>query len=239
MFNKSNTIIYQFITIMEFALFKFLPTINNEIYIKDPESSPLGSAIIIQSIDLINEIGFEEFNFKKLGQLIGTTEATIYRYFENKHKLLLYLTSWYWCWIEYQFVLKNTNITDPTLRLKNAIKILTTPEEKMFNNLSLTKLYNIICSESSKSYLTIFVDDLNKSGVFYNYKKIVSILSRIILEINSKYPYPNMLVTTIIEGIHHQIYFADHLPSLTDKVDDPAYLSYFYYHLALTSINSK
>jgi len=45
---------------------------------------------------LIAEIGFEELNFKKLAIAMDSTEASVYRYFENKYKLLTYLVSWYW-----------------------------------------------------------------------------------------------------------------------------------------------
>ena len=73
--------------------------INNKIYLKDPESSNLGKKILEYSILMIDEMGFEGFTFKKLGARIGSNESSIYRYFESKHKLLLYLTSWYWgCW---------------------------------------------------------------------------------------------------------------------------------------------
>ena len=70
------------------------------IYLKDPESSTLGKKIIENSIILLEEIGFEDFNFKKLGANIGSNESSIYRYFESKHKLLMYLTAWYWGWVE-------------------------------------------------------------------------------------------------------------------------------------------
>ena len=78
--------------------------INDKLYLKDPESSDLGKRIIEQSILMIHDMGFERFTFKKLGSEIGSNESSIYRYFENKHKLLLYLTSWYWGWLEYQLV---------------------------------------------------------------------------------------------------------------------------------------
>jgi AcrR family transcriptional regulator len=70
--------------------------VNNNIYLKDPESSEIGKNIIANSIDMIHEIGLEGFTFKKLSKALHTTESTIYRYFENKHKLLIYLISWYW-----------------------------------------------------------------------------------------------------------------------------------------------
>lgn len=40
---------------------------------------------------MIYKTGYEAFTFKKLAEDIGTTEAGIYRYFENKYKLLVYL----------------------------------------------------------------------------------------------------------------------------------------------------
>lgn len=68
--------------------------------------------------------------------------------------------------------------------------------------------------ESSKSYLTKNVDRENKEGAFMSYKQFVARISSIILEINPRFKYPNMLVTTIIEGAHHQQFFGEHLPVL-------------------------
>ncbi|CAN0604355.1 unnamed protein product, partial [Ectocarpus sp. 12 AP-2014] len=68
--------------------------INEKIYVKDPESSDLGKRIVEQSILMIDDMGFESFTFRKLGERIKSNESSIYRYFENKHKLLLYLASW-------------------------------------------------------------------------------------------------------------------------------------------------
>ena len=86
--------------------------VNDNIYQKDPETSELGRKIIENSILMIHEIGIENFTFKKLGVKIQSNESSIYRYFENKHKLLLYLTSWYWSWVEYQLVFSTFNVND-------------------------------------------------------------------------------------------------------------------------------
>ena len=59
--------------------------INEKLYVKNPETSNLGKKIIENSILLIDEIGFENFTFKKLGDRIGSNESSIYRYFESKH----------------------------------------------------------------------------------------------------------------------------------------------------------
>ena len=61
---------------------------NESLFLRDPEQSELGKNIIKFSIELIQKNGFEAFTFKKLAEAIGTTEAGVYRYFENKHKLL-------------------------------------------------------------------------------------------------------------------------------------------------------
>jgi len=221
---------------MTFQLSRFNASISNGIYLKDPMSSELGRSILAQSVELIDELGFEEFTFRKLAQCIGTTEASVYRYFENKHMLLMYLSAWYWGWIEYRLVLKNANIPDAHTRFRNAISILTTSDNENLPEIDLKKLFSIICYESSKAYLVKHVDMLNKHGFYYNYKKIVAIISHLILEINPNYCYPHMLVSTIIEGIHHQRFFASHLPSLTDKMPEPDYLATFYTELALASI---
>lgn len=214
---------------MHHTLFRFSANIRSDIYVKDPSSSILGNNLIRNGIELIDEVGMEDFNFKKLAQKTGTTEATIYRYFENKHKLLLYLTSWYWSWIEYQLVLRNTNIDSEEKKLRNAIQTIgtsSTSENEL--DINLEKLFNIICQESSKAYMIKEVDDLNKHGVFYNYKKIVAIISEIIIQINPEYRYPNTLVSTIIEGMHHQIFFRKHLPSLTEIYNnDEGYIEYY------------
>ncbi len=67
--------------------------VNDRIYAKDPDSSDLGRNIINESVEIIHEIGFDAFTFKKLAISLGTTESTVYRYFDNKHRLLVYLTS--------------------------------------------------------------------------------------------------------------------------------------------------
>ena len=63
--------------------------VSDALYLKNPESSELGKSILTNSILLINELGFETFTFKKLGEKMTSPESSIYRYFENKHMLLL------------------------------------------------------------------------------------------------------------------------------------------------------
>jgi AcrR family transcriptional regulator len=215
--------------------------VNENIFLKDPNSSQLGKNIIRHGIYLIHEIGLEQFTFRKLAKELNTTESSIYRYFESKHKLLIYLTSWYWGWLEYQLVFSTTNIASPEKRLKVAIDVLsrTISEGLLFGHIDLAVLKEIVISESSKAYLTKGVDDANKAGCYAGYKRLVGRISNIILEINPDFQYPHTLVSTIVEGIHHQKYFADHLPSLTDIKKDSDKLAAFYTAMALSVIKMK
>lgn len=215
--------------------------INQNVYLKDPESSDLGKKIIRFSIDLIEEIGYEDFTFKKLAANIQSTEASIYRYFENKHKLLTYLTLWYWGWLEYRLILKLVNIDDPKEQLKRAIKLVTEEitEDKSFSQINEIKLQQVIITDSTKIIFGKQVDKDNKMGYFSSFKSLVERISQIILKINDKYRYPHMLVSTIIEGAQHQRYFAKHLPRLTDKTETEDTISCFYLQLAQRELGIK
>lgn len=199
--------------------------INEKIYVKDPESSDLGKRIIEHSILMINDMGFERFTFKKLGEQIGSNESSIYRYFENKHKLLLYLTSWYWGWLEYQLVFATHSIADSSEKLKKTISIVTRAivEDSAFSHINEILLNKIVINEYSKSYLTKEVDSENKEGYFVIYKRLVTRISEMIHAVDNKYKYPASLASTILEGSLHQYFLKDHFASLTDcvKNDDP------------------
>lgn len=212
--------------------------VNPHCYLKNPESSSLGKRIIASSIEMIDEVGFESFTFQKLAKSINSTEASVYRYFESKQKLLQYLTIWYWCWLEYHFIFKTANIDSPEEKLKRAIVLLTKPldEDHSFSHINEIKLQNIIISESSKVYLNKEVDQQNKAGVFAGYKKLVARVSNIVLEINPAYKYPHMLVSTIIEGAHNQRFFAEHLPGLTDVVKGEDAITEFYKEMIFRTI---
>ena len=193
-------------------------SVPDKIFIKDPESSDLGKRIIQNSIELIDEIGFDSFTFKKLGLKIGSNESSIYRYFESKHKLLLYLTSWYWAWIEYQLVFVTHNVTDSKIQLQNAIQVITKAIETdaAYLHIDEVKLNRIIINESSKSYLTKEVDLENKEGYFIVYKRLISRLKDMILTINPDYLFASSLASTLVEGTLHQHFLRDHFKSITD-----------------------
>lgn len=191
---------------------------NKKLYIKDPDDSELGRKIISQSICLINDKGFEEFTFKKLAIEIGSTEAGIYRYFENKQRILTYLSAWYWSWLEYQIQIQTTNMKDSKRKLHKVIDLVLMKDINDTNSdyINVNELYRIITNESVKTYHNNRVSQDNKDQLFKPYKELCAFIANIILEFNPKYAYPKSLASTIIEVAHSQVYFKNNLPSLTD-----------------------
>lgn len=214
--------------------------LNEKLYLRNPEDTELGKKIIFTSIKIIDELGFEHFTFKKLAQEIDSTEASVYRYFENKHKLLVYIISWYWVWIDYQITFKINNIKSPKERLKIIIKILSeSQKDDPQTELDEAALHRIVVAESSKAYLTKDVDAANKDGLYREYKKLCKKIAEIVLEINPTYKYSHSLISTIMEASHDHVFFAKHLPSLTDiKVDrgDYSQLENYLEHLLFSAI---
>lgn len=210
--------------------------VPEQLYLKDPDSTDLGKRIVQHSIEMIYELGFEAFTFKKLGKEIGSPESTIYRYFENKHKMLVYLTNWYWGWLEYRMAFAVANLPDAEARLTAALKVITekVAEDSDFSHVNEVLLYEIVFTESSKVYLTKEVDAENQQGYFKSYKRLCERISNIILEINPGFKHPRTLVSTIVEGSHFQKYFSHHLPSLTDCNKDSSDDTEFYTEMAFT-----
>ena len=191
---------------------------NKKLFLRDPEQTELGKKIIQHSILLIDKSGFESFTFKKLAEDINSTEAGIYRYFENKHKLLMYITAWYWSWLEYRIMIHTMNVKDPVVKLRKVIELLAVTVEDDVNTSHINEhiLHKIIIAEGSKAYLTKHVSEDNKDQFFKPYKDLCAKIGEIILECNPAYKYPKSLSSTIIEMAHFQNFFMHNLPALTD-----------------------
>lgn len=213
--------------------------INEKIYVKDPQSTELGKRIVEKSIEMIHDLGFERFTLKKLGEDLGSNESSMYRYFENKHKLLLYLASWYWGWLEYQLVFSTHSITDPAEKLNKAITVVTraTVEDSAFSHVNEVLLNKIVINEYSKSYLTKEVDTENKDGYFSIYKRLVARIGEMIIAVDPAYPFPVSLASAVLEGALHQYFLIDHFKSLTNchGQGDP---TKFFQRLVFGSLNT-
>ncbi len=192
--------------------------LNEGLHLKDPQSTSLGQKIIKHSIILIDEIGFEAFNFKKLAARMKSTEASVYRYFVNKHMLLLYLVCWYWEWVSYLIDYNTMNIEDPKRRLKIIIEtfVYASKENPAIDYVNESILHKVIIAEGTKAYHIKSVDEENKEGFFLNYKKLSEKVANVISELKPDFPYPHALASNLFEMANNHIYFAQHLPRLTD-----------------------
>ncbi len=225
---------------MDKILNSIVVQVNDEVYLKDPLSSELGKRIIRESLLLILELGMEGFTFRKLSEKVGSTEGAIYRYFENKHKLLVYLTAWYWGWLEHHLVFSITNLSDSKEKMKIAIRLLVEgPVNKQNQYLDPVVLTQIVTEESFKTFLTKEVDAENENGFFKHFHGLSSRIVAIVKEINPSYKYPKTLVSTLMESTLLHAFFRKHMPSMTEiglqgdqKVD-------FYYELVFKTLKNE
>lgn len=192
--------------------------INQNLFLKDPQKTKLGKKIIEQSVILIDEIGLEQFTFKKLAETIPSAEASIYRYFENKHHLFVYLLNWYWEWMIARIDLNTMNIPDPSKRLKVALGIIvdTANKNMAIEFVDEDILHKIVVREGAKAYHHKLVDEDNSDGFFLAYKRLCNKIADIISEVKPLFPYPRALASTLVETANNNLYFARHLPRLTD-----------------------
>lgn len=214
------------------------PDLNEHLYLRDPQATDLGRRLLTESVRLLDEIGFEAFTFKKLAVALGSTEASLYRYFENKHRLLSYLVSWYWAWLRFRVRVALHNVADPRQRLLQALAAVcaTSADDPASPALNEGALYRVVLAEASKAYLTKEVDADNRAGLFQEYKRLVADLVAVVQAVNPTYAHPHALVSTLLESARKQSFFAQHLPSLTDG---SANVHPFLEHLALAALTMK
>lgn len=194
------------------------PRINDEIYLKDPIQSELGKKIICNSVEMLQSMGYEKFNFKKLGIAISSNEASIYRYFSNKQNLLVYLSAWYFESQNYAIRLKTKDIVDPREKLRKAIKTLVYISDEMGGQcfLELSKLQSIIIEQFYKIIRTKNITTHNESGYFESFKRLCNTISGFIKEIDPDFEYPITMATSVIEMSINNHYCCNNLPSLTE-----------------------
>ncbi len=220
---------------------------NERLFLRDPEGSELGRRIVRHGILLFDEIGFEDATFRKLAERMSTKEASIYRYFENKHRLLVYLVAWYWQWVDFQLVFQTNNLTDPKDKLDRLLGILlfTDLDNILNDDIDIRALHRIVIRESSKAYLTHHVTEDNRQQLFKPYKDLRNRIATIIQQYRSNYPYGHSLASSVIETAHYQTFFMQNLPSLTDfgvnSMEQPQrtqQLQAFIRHLLFSSLDA-
>jgi AcrR family transcriptional regulator len=204
---------------------------NENLFLKNPQETEVGKKILYHSVLLLHNIGFEDFNFKKLAEAAKTTEAVVYRYFENKHRLLLFLVAWYWNWLDFRITYITNNIRKPDVKLKKIIRLLAAPvkDDHSISYINESLLHHIVVEQGAKAYLNKQVTEDNQQHFFKPYKDLCARISRIMLECNPELKYPRSFSITLIEMAHLQKYFKTNLPSLTDfpnTKDDSSIVSF-------------
>lgn len=188
-----------------------------KLYLKDPQGSEYGQRLLNNAINLMDELGFELFTFRKLAVKMSSSEVSIYRYFENKHLLLVYLNCWYWEWVTYLIDIQTMNVKDNEDKLRIALHnmIHASKESKLTDYVNESLLFQVIMKESSKTYHISSIDEENKYGFFLSYKELVGRIATVIKDINPDFKYSRSLASTLFEMINNQLYYAEHLPRLT------------------------
>lgn len=200
----------------------------NVLFLKNPKDSDIGQRILLESAAMIAEIGIDAFNFKKLALKCKCTEATVYRYFENKHKLLLYFLNIYWGWLEYRLVMNTQNISDSGKRLKKAIALLAHPEiPESYNEEFGKNIIAIAVQEGIKIHLTHAVKTEISDGSLTIYQTLVSRFSNLISAKLPGYLYADSLAASILDNAFQQMYFQKYYPSFCSNIQDEEHLKSF------------
>jgi len=222
---------------------KYSFTLNSDLYIKDPTSSVAGRKVLAAGAQLILETGLEAFTAKKLAAAAGITEATVYKYFANKQRLLQYYFQLYWTWLEQQVKVFTAIEMDPHQKLVKAVRVISNTPSVAADPGVITKqvLLELVINEGSKAYHHVQVDEDNAKLFFAPYKSITALLANMIITVQPAEKYPLALATTIIEMSHSLKYYTKHLPALTDfpNETDQVKLDDFLLQLLFNSLKIK
>jgi AcrR family transcriptional regulator len=227
----------QQITFMDLVDRFHIPVLE-AIALRNPQATQLGQRIIEGSIFLIDELGFEQFTFKKLAQSVGTTEASVYRYFASKQKLLLYLINWYWGRLECRLLLESQGGSVKE-RLDKALDLMLILKATSMSFASEKRLQRIVIHEAPKVFLTKAVDADHQTGYHAIYTEIVRYVSDLVRAYQPACKYPEMLVSTLLEGSLQQRFFSEHLPEVTNAFEQEDAVAVFYKQLFFSFLHHE
>jgi len=188
------------------------------LHLRDPAASAIGGRILSEGLSLMNELGLEVFTFKKLADRAECTEATIYKYFPNKHRLLQYYFQLYWMWLDTHCQQEGRALGDPWERLQGDIRSLcgSWAKDAMAAQLDPKVLRELVIVEGSKSFLHRNVDEDNERKVFQPYKDLCAHIAAEIKACDPKCKHSRTFATTLIEMAHSLEFAMQHLPALTE-----------------------
>lgn len=205
--------------------------VNEKIYLSDPTSSDLGKRILKHGSKIICQEGLDSFNFKKLSKEISSTEAAIYRYFENKNKLLLFYFSWYWKWIEYNMVFRTQNLATPEERMQVVLEILTNPPQvkNYFEYIDGAHVFELMGKDGIRVLLSAPQTDDEKDMV-RSFRSVCERFAQVIEGCDKGYKYPVQLAATILITSHMNKTL---LPTVLDNMKDNELVDFWMYSSTL------
>lgn len=217
--------------------------LSQALFLKDPLASEVGRTLIKEGAPLFLEQGLEGFTVKKLAARAGTTEATVYKYFQNKQRLLQYYFQLYWTWLEQQIKVFTTVIEDPREKLRQSVRLICDIPSVAADPGLVTKedLHALVVAEGFKAFLHAKVDADNEKKLFAPYKQLVNYLAALIREADPSHKYPVAFATTLVEMAHSLEFYREHLPSLTDfpQAKTAAELEGYLQHLIDQQLNQN
>lgn len=189
--------------------------VDEHLSLRDPQETELGRRLLSVAVEMIGEMGLEAFTFSKLARKCGSTEASVYRYFHNKHELLGYLVAWYWSWLDYQVNVRSNNIADASRRLNIILGVLaaSTSGSDITPWMNEALLHRLVVSESGKLQLA----GQHTAARAYAHQEIFTRrIADAITGVHAGYKYPKALASLLIQQAHQQRWYAEHFPALTE-----------------------
>ena len=110
------------------------------------------------------------------------------------------------------------NIKSASERLKIALSVIvdTANRNTAIEFVDEEALHRIVVREGAKGYHHKSVDEDNEDGFFLAYKRLCKKIGELISETKPGFPYPLAVASTLVETANNNLYFAKHLPRLTD-----------------------
>jgi hypothetical protein len=148
---------------------------SNHLYLKFPHETKYGNRLLSHTVELMAPTGFEAFTFRKLDIEMKSAEASIFRCFENKHQLLVFLSCWYWEWVHYLVHIHTLKIKSPEEQLRRTIHQLLQSSEQsnLTEYINENLLHKLLVGKVVKAIHYHDVYDENRQGMFKSRKELV------------------------------------------------------------------
>ena len=113
---------------------------------------------------------------------------------------------------------RTNNLTDPHEKLEKLLRLLLLLDldDSFSGDIDIRALHTHGYPRSQKAYLTHHVTEDNRQQLFKPYNNFCQRIADIILAFRPDYPYAHSRASSLIETSHHQAFFMQNLPSLTD-----------------------